>query len=719
MDPLVRAALTLQELVARGLGTAFALAFGAYLVFTAGPSGTAGGAAGVVVAGAFLASLCLRALRRLRRIAPRDTVRLDIELFSHLVVLTLAVVLNAPGGLEGPYYPAVYALAMLAAAFARPPAAVFTVVFAVGLEAAIDVHTRSEWLIGLVPHALLVVAFALLNLFVFRAEIARVRRISRARLDGELQRMRDDARSYRLIGAPTSAVEPVSSPHSAAPKGDPERLVRSSVDQIHETLEFALRLVRRALGLRSAALLWAAEGGQALAVREISSDDAEIDRGPFRAAEGLFGAALRSGEPVSLSGARARKHVPFYKAAPPVESVCVVPVREHGHPRGLLVADRTSAEPFGETELSLLSGVTEFVLRTIENERVFVQLERAKIEQGKLYRAVDLLSAATTEAQVIEAGVSSAREFAAFDFAVVTLFHRQGQQGVHEICAASGEGGAELCGQSFRHNGGLVSMVVANKHPLPYRGDYDPERQVVFTRRIRPPDMPSLVVLPLLVHDNVLGTLVLGSNQKGAFGDSVRPTLEVLSRHIAVSLANARMVKRLEDLATTDGLTGLFNKRTLIELAKQKIRSAARFEKPLSVLVCDIDHFKKVNDTHGHDVGDVVIKGFADVLRRTKRDTDAVGRFGGEEFVVVCEETDATGAELLAERIRTELEATTFHAKEGPLKVTCSVGAATFPRAGTEWEALFKATDEALYVSKRSGRNRVTVWNPKLRGVAA
>ena len=111
--------------------------------------------------------------------------------------------------------------------------------------------------------------------------------------------------------------------------------------------------------------------------------------------------------------------------------------------------------------------------------------------------------------------------------------------------------------------------------------------------------------------------------------------------------------------------------------------------------------------------------GFADVLRRTKRETDAVGRFGGEEFVLVCEETDATGAEQLAERIRAELSTTTFHAAQGPLAVTCSVGVATFPQAGGDWEALFKATDEALYVSKRSGRNRVTVWTAKMRGAAA
>jgi two-component system, cell cycle response regulator len=274
-------------------------------------------------------------------------------------------------------------------------------------------------------------------------------------------------------------------------------------------------------------------------------------------------------------------------------------------------------------------------------------------------------------------------------------------------------------GQRFRHNSGLVSMVVANRHPLPYRGDYDPSRQVVFTRRLAPPAMPSLLVLPLLVHERALGTLVLGSKRRGSFGDAVRPTLEVLASHVAVSLSNARMLKRLEEMATTDGLTGLFNKRALIEIAQQKLRSANRFSKPLSVLVCDIDHFKRVNDTHGHDIGDVVIRGFGDVLRRAKRDTDVVGRFGGEEFVVVCEETDGGGAALLAERIRAELEAATFPTEGGPLRVTCSVGVATFPAAGSSWEAMFRATDEALYASKRNGRNRVTAWTPRLQGCAA
>jgi diguanylate cyclase (GGDEF)-like protein len=128
-------------------------------------------------------------------------------------------------------------------------------------------------------------------------------------------------------------------------------------------------------------------------------------------------------------------------------------------------------------------------------------------------------------------------------------------------------------------------------------------------------------------------------------------------------------------------------------------------------LITDIDFFKNVNDTHGHDVGDVVIKELARIHDRVKRATDHVARFGGEEFVVICEETGPEGAQLLAERIRNEFARTTFHAGGESIQCTCSVGMATFPQAGETWESLFKAADTALYVSKRTGRNRATVYD--------
>ncbi|MGH7297328.1 MAG: GGDEF domain-containing protein, partial [Polyangiaceae bacterium] len=152
----------------------------------------------------------------------------------------------------------------------------------------------------------------------------------------------------------------------------------------------------------------------------------------------------------------------------------------------------------------------------------------------------------------------------------------------------------------------------------------------------------------------------------------------------------------------------------MLEAAEQKIAAAARFGRQLSVLFVDIDFFNKVNDTHGPDVGDVVIRGLGEVLKRQKRSTDVVARFGGEEFVVLCEQTDDKGAMLLAERIREELAKTLFRTPSSAISVTCSIGVATMPEAGQAWDPLFKAADEALYVSKRSGRNRCTAWRARL-----
>jgi diguanylate cyclase (GGDEF)-like protein len=253
---------------------------------------------------------------------------------------------------------------------------------------------------------------------------------------------------------------------------------------------------------------------------------------------------------------------------------------------------------------------------------------------------------------------------------------------------------------------------------LPYRGEFDARRQVVFDRRLKPPPMPSLLVLPLVVGDDTLGTLVLGSHTPRAFHDAARNLLEVLASHMALSLSNARMLKRLEEQATTDGLTGLLNKRALLETAGEKLSAARRFGRQVSVLVTDIDHFKRVNDTYGHDVGDVVIKALGDIHQRNKRTTDSVARFGGEEFVTICEETDAEGALLLAERIRADLAATVFHASGEDIRCTCSVGIATFPEVGESWSELFKAADEALYVSKRQGRDRATIYDPRRQSAA-
>lgn len=670
-----------------------------------------------VAAGVGLAAV-LAAVAKKRAQAIEGTLLGDVELSVMLAVTAFAIAVHADGSLDGRAYPLVYVAVGLVSAFARPAASVAVVLFATALEVAVRaVGLGDPAPSRAVPHLGFMIVFATLNVAVLRGEIARIRKASKGRLDQEIVRLRDDARSYRLLGAPAAA-------RSGARHGDEERLARSGVEEIHQSVLFALRLLRESLGLYTAMLLWQNDDATHLRISELSSDAQSLSEGPFLAGDGIFGAAISQRSAVAIAGLKTGYKLPYYVGPCPVRAVLALPVYEHGALRGVLVVDRLEDRAFTPREQELVEEASRYAVRAIQNERVFVQLERAKVEQGKLYRAAEALGAATTEGDVIEAGVKSAREITSVDFAAVTLFDEAGK--THEIRAVSGDGASDLVGQKFRHNTGLVSMVLQNRHPLPYRGEYDAARQTVFTRRLTPPTMPSILVLPLLVHERPLGTLVLGSRRRAAFNDAARSTLEVLGSHMAVSLSNARMLRRLEELATMDGLTGLLNKRAMLEVAEQKIAAAKRFNRHLSVLVTDIDHFKKVNDTYGHDVGDVVIKGLGEILRRMKRNTDAVARFGGEEFVVICEETDARGAMLLAERVREELGRTAFHpaGKLGPngqplsVSVTCSIGLSTYPEAGSSWEEMFKAADEALYVSKRSGRNRSTAFSPSMRGAA-
>lgn len=635
------------------------------------------------------------------------------QLGLHFSVIAYAALDLLPASVGGPFQPFAYLVLAVLATWLDAVALVVAWSSMLALEAAL-VRRYGLGLSTFSVHAALLSAFAYLGWAVLRVEVARVRRSSRDRLERELGRIKEAARSYRLAGVHNGAAPWTG---EASMGSDQETVVHSSVEHLRSLLRFILDLLRRALQLRTAALLWV-DVGQAervLRVHAISSDVADLELGPFDAHSGLIAAGLSSDEPILIPERKARGRMQLYRDAVEATTIVVCPLLEQEERVGVLLVDSLRGATLNAEATAALEDAGRFVLGLVQSERLLVQLERTRSEQGKLYHAAGALAKARTEREVIEAGVSSAHAFAAFDFAAVTLLHPENR---HEVCAVSGENVEHLVGQSFTDARSLVAMVIENRHPLPYEGQYNPLRQVVFSRELPVGDFESLIVLPFLVHDSVLGTLVLGSHQPHAFNESVTQLLQVLSQHIAVSLANARMVKRLEDLATSDGLTGLLNKRALIEVAEQKLRSSQRFSKPLSVIVADIDHFKRVNDEYGHDIGDVVIRGFADVLKRTKRETDSVARFGGEEFVVLCEETDATGARLLAERVRQELESAVFHTPKGALQVTCSLGVATFPAAGHDWNGLFKATDEALYVSKRSGRNRVSVWTSSRRGAA-
>lgn len=166
---------------------------------------------------------------------------------------------------------------------------------------------------------------------------------------------------------------------------------------------------------------------------------------------------------------------------------------------------------------------------------------------------------------------------------------------------------------------------------------------------------------------------------------------------------------QLQELAQHDGLTGLLNRRHWESCLEHEFARHTRYSNPASLVLFDIDHFKQLNDTYGHQAGDEVIRQVADIIRQLARDTDYAGRYGGEEFVVLLPDTPMQGAALFAERLRKAIEQLTI--KHGQYQMSCSVslGVACMRNDMAHYNALIEEADKALYQSKSSGRNRVTL----------
>lgn len=174
----------------------------------------------------------------------------------------------------------------------------------------------------------------------------------------------------------------------------------------------------------------------------------------------------------------------------------------------------------------------------------------------------------------------------------------------------------------------------------------------------------------------------------------------------------ADMNDRLRHMSQTDALTQLDNRRYLEERLQELFGHALRFDEPLACVMCDLDKFKSVNDSHGHQAGDAVLRQFAEILRREAREIDRVGRYGGEEFIFLLPGTGAEAATVFAERVRQAVEDHPFTFPGGSVKRTMSCGVAAWPHpAVASGDALVKAADDALYVAKETGRNRVVSFD--------
>jgi diguanylate cyclase (GGDEF)-like protein len=290
----------------------------------------------------------------------------------------------------------------------------------------------------------------------------------------------------------------------------------------------------------------------------------------------------------------------------------------------------------------------------------------------------------------------------------------------YKIVAVNSDNNEIVAGFTFPASQSIVASTLT-KNAIEYVSDYTEirsQKSIYASGENLNKQIKSVLAIPFRnTGTNYRIVIVAESTENKLFNDrDYRENVNTLVKNGSTAYEKAILYQQMQLQATTDGLTGLVNHRTFQEHLHDHILRSHRYQRKLSLLLMDIDHFKNFNDTYGHQVGDLVLKTISKCLRRSVRSSDLVARYGGEEFVVILPETDVPNAHKMAERIRQNIEKEIIVNNEKKLRVTVSVGVATLDEHASAKSKLIEAADTAMYYSKENGRNRVTVYNAKMDG---
>lgn len=371
-------------------------------------------------------------------------------------------------------------------------------------------------------------------------------------------------------------------------------------------------------------------------------------------------------------------------------AVIVAPLRYRGRHIGFLTAIRRIGNPlFDPDDAALLTGMATQAVVAIDNTSLMADTQEALAELSALFEIVQVQNSGSDLTAMLNsmAGVVSSA-LPAWKVSLACL-----EPGSHHIerLVTGGRGDSTI-----------------------QRSLVDAELDRIFEDQHREPSLEQTedggerLVVPLWNRNEPIGILVAENPLDTVdFVENARELAAVMGSQITVAIANALLFEETQRLATTDGLTGLSNRRSLFELADRAFAAATRYDRPLSGVMFDIDHFKRVNDTYGHGVGDEVLREIARRCESGVREVDILGRYGGEEFVAILPETGLEGAMGVAERLRKAVDRTPIYTSAGPIPVTISAGVAKLDGGSRSLKELLERADAALYEAKDSGRNRV------------
>lgn len=344
-----------------------------------------------------------------------------------------------------------------------------------------------------------------------------------------------------------------------------------------------------------------------------------------------------------------------------------------------------------------------------------LERKRAEMEAARRARHLSALHAATSAllhtlelepllGQILDAATSAVQ---ASQKGMLHLIARD--TGQLEMRAVIGYTDPRIQKFNFQGSRGYVAKAVRERIPLLIK-DVPKDPSIRYDGTI--PEVraiQSAIVAPLILNDTVLGALSLDSASKNAFTEEDLELLVSFAATATAAIRNAMLHAEVQKLALTDTLTNLYNRRGFFELGRREVERTRRFNRPLSAIMVDMDHFKVINDTFGHANGDQVLRLVAARLRNNVREIDVIGRYGGDEFTLLLPETDLFIASSVAERLRQIVSETPVMVGEDSIRIAISLGVAKLAPDTKDLAELVDSADAALYHAKQAGRNRVEI----------
>lgn len=417
--------------------------------------------------------------------------------------------------------------------------------------------------------------------------------------------------------------------------------------------------------------------------------------------KGIISICMKDKKPFSLGEINEKGFEVGYIKNRKISSIIATPIMDGSTSIGVLTVDSSRYQAFSEPDKNIVQMFTIHLVRILERERIYPKIKRdyngLKILNEESSKLVSSLNIDVIVEKLCEGAIKIASS-------QVFFFISKGKE--FELIHQTGSITENK--RRFDLKGTFIKMVVENKQPI-YMSDITNYRIPIMPFKTE--DVRSVIVIPMLYENDLLGLFVMLS-EKTEFLDTFQvELLKVMCNQASTSIANAKLHAEIGKLATTDGLTGLFNHRRFQEKLSEELKRLNRFSEPTSLLLIDIDYFKKINDTYGHPVGDLVLKGVAKIIKETIRDIDIPARYGGEEFAAILPGTDREGSRKIAERLRKSVMNTSFSADGTSFKITISIGIATSPVDAKNKEELIERADQALYHAKRNGRNQSVLWS--------